>query len=460
VAHPSDLREGRQPPRPPLAGIRPPLPRRFRHVKSSGVGTAASHLTAFFSASVLILVLLLSGCTHTNQPESAPTTTSTSTALPAHPSTSPAPAQSIQLENDRWMSFGHFLIVNGDNEHDPLSHRGSVKLFHPKYGTVIIDATKLMHGEEVIFERYVSAGTGDAPTIAGIIETKTPSHDLQPAGTTAYAVQIDPATQSIRHKAEIGRYVEGDYHAPPDVLVGSTGSVVAYSSDAQTLVGLDVSTAKQVWTRPGQMIRAVYNAGGAIIQTIGAQLGGIGCHRDAVVDVATGQDVFVADGYDLQPDKTKKCAELSETVFPTAGIVGISADPSNHAGGTNYQSAGAYDFVHKQNLNLDPATKIADERSNLVVVRPNGKDYAIDVRDSVSGKTLYSIDEQKGEALQLHIVSFFNKQLWVKTTDEHLVVDAATGQTASRGWTTYPQQVADDWVLYSDGKFTRVGTAH
>jgi hypothetical protein len=353
------------------------------------------------------------------------------------------------------------LIVNGDdNRHDPLGYQGSAKLFHPKFGTIVIDATKLMPGENIIFERYVSSGTVDAPTIAGIIETKTPSRDLQPAGTNVYVVQIDPSTQSIRHKAEIGRYLEGDYHAPPDVLVGSKGDVVAFSSDPQTVVGLDVATTKKVWTRPGQMIRAVYNVGGAIIQTIGAQLAGIGCHRDAVVDVATGQDVFVADGFDLQPDKSKHCAELSETVFPAAGIIGISADPSNRAGGMNYQSADAYDFVHKQHLNLDPSTKMADERSNLVVVRPNGQDHAIDVRDSVSGKSLYSIDEQKGEALQLHIVSFFNKQLWVKTTDEHLVVDAATGQTVSRGWTAYPQQVADDWVLYSDGKFTYVGTAH
>jgi hypothetical protein len=365
------------------------------------------------------------------------------------------------LENDRWLSFGHFLIANSaDNEHDALGHQGSVNLFHPKYGTIIIDAAKLMPGENVVFERYASSGTADAPTIAGIIETKTPSHDLQPAGTTVYAVQIDPSTQSIRNEAEVGRYVEGDYHPAPDGLVGSKGSVVAYSSDPQTVVGFDVSTKKQVWSRPGEMIRGVFDAGGAIIQTAGAQLKGIGCHHDAVVDAATGQDVFVADGFDLQPDKNKSCAELSETVFPTAGIIGISADPSNGAGATNYQSADAYDFVHKQHLNLDPSTKMADEHSNLVVVSPNGQEYAIDVRDSVSGKTLYSIDEQKGEALQLHIVSFFNKQLWVKTTDEHLVVDAATGQTVSRGWTTYPEQVADDWVLYSDGKFTRVGTAH
>jgi hypothetical protein len=365
------------------------------------------------------------------------------------------------LENDRWLSFGHFLIVNSaDNDNDPLGHQGSVKLFHPKYGTIIIDATKLMPGENVIFERYVSSGTVDAPTIAGIIETKTPSHDLQPAGTNVYAVQIDPANQSIRHKAELGRYVEGDYHPPPDVLVGSQGSVVAYNTDPQTIVGLDVSTTKQVWSRPGQLTRAVYDAGGAIIQTIGTQLGGIGCHHDAVVDVATGEDIFVADGNDLQPDKNKKCAELSETAFSTAGIIGISANPSGRAEIANYQPAGAYDFVHKQHLNLDPSTKMADERSNLVVVSPNGQNFAIDVRDSVSGKTLYSINEQKGEALQLRIVAFFNKQLWVKTTDEHLVVDAATGQTASRGWTTYPAQVADDWVLYSDGKFTLVGTAH
>jgi hypothetical protein len=359
------------------------------------------------------------------------------------------------------VSFGHFLIVNGtDHERDPLGHQGSVKLFHPKYGSFIIDATKLMPGENVIFERYVSSGTADAPIIAGIIVTKTPSHDLQPAGTTFYAVQIDPSNQSIREKAQIGQYMEADYHAPPDTLVGSSGSIVAYNTDPQTIVGFDVSTKKQVWDRHGVIIKAIYDAGGAIIQTTSPQPGGIGCHRDAVVDVVTGQDIFVADGSDLQPDKNKKCAELSETVFPTAGIIGVSTDPSNRPGGTNYQAAGAYDFVHKQHLNLDPATKMADQRSNLVVVSPNGQKYAIDVRDSVSGKTLYSIDDRKGDALQLQIVSFFNKQLWVKTTDEHLVVNAETGQTASRGWTTYPQQVADDWVLYSDGKFTRVGTAH
>jgi hypothetical protein len=346
-----------------------------------------------------------------------------------------------------------------DHDHDPLGHQGSAKLFHPKYGTFIIDATKLMPGENVIFERYVSSGTADAPTIAGIVVIKTPSHDLQPAGTIFYAVQVDPSTQSIRQKAEVGHYVEADYHAPPDVLVGSNDSVVAYNTDPQTIVGFDVSTMKQVWSRPGVMIKAIYDAGGAIIQTTSGPPA-TGCHRDAVVDVSTGQDVFVADGHDLQPGKDKNCAELSETVFATAGIIGISAGSSDHAGLMNSQSAGAYDFVHKQHLNLDPSTKMADQCSNLVVVSPDGQKYAIDVRDSVSGKTLYSIDEQKGEALQLGVVAFYNRQLWVKTTDEQLVVDAATGQTVSRGWTTYPQQIADDWVLYSDGKFARVGTAH
>jgi hypothetical protein len=365
------------------------------------------------------------------------------------------------LEKDRWLSFGHFLIVNSvDHEQDPLGRQGSIKLFHPKYGSFILDATKLMPGENVIFERYASSGTAEAPTIAGIIEIKIPSHDLQPAGTIIYAVQIDPSTQSIRQKAEVGQYVEADYHPPPDILVGSTGSVVAYNTDPQTVVGFDVSTKKQLWSRPGVMIKAVYNAGGAIIQTTSGPPGATGCHRDAVVDIATGKDVFVADGRDLQPDKNKNCAELSETVFASAGIIGISASPGNHAGAANSQSAGAYDFVRKQHLNLDPATKMADQRSNLVVVSPNGQKYAIDVRDSVSGKIVNSIDEQNGEALQLGVVAFFNKQLWVKTTDEQLVVDAATGQTVSRGWTTYPQQVADDWVLYSDGKFTHVGTAH
>jgi hypothetical protein len=365
------------------------------------------------------------------------------------------------LEKDRWLSFGHFLIVNSvDHEQDPLGRQGSIKLFHPKYGSFILDATKLMPGENVIFERYASSGTADAPTIAGIIEIKTPSHDLQPAGTIIYAVQIDPSTQSIRQKAEVGQYVEADYHPPPDILVGSTGSVLAYNTGPQTVVGFDVSTKKQLWSRPGVIIKAVYDAGGAIIQTTSGPPGATGCHRDAVVDITTGKDIFVADGRDLQPDKSKNCAQLSETVFAPAGIIGISAAPGDQAGAAHPQSVGAYDFVRKQRLNLDPATKMADQRSNLVVVSPNGQKYAIDVRDSVSGKTVNSIDEQKGAALQLGVVAFFNNQLWVKTTDEQLVVDATTGQTVSRGWTTYPQQVADDWVLYSDGKFTHVGTAH
>jgi hypothetical protein len=49
----------------------------------------------------------------------------------------------------------------------------------------------------------------------------------------------------------------------------------------------------------------------------------------------------------------------------------------------------------------------------------------------------------------------FDKKLWVETTDEKLIVDATTGATLQRGWTSYPTYVVDDWVLYSDSHAER-----
>lgn len=88
---------------------------------------------------------------------------------------------------------------------------------------------------------------------------------------------------------------------------------------------------------------------------------------------------------------------------------------------------------------------------------PESRDSAnaFEVRDSLTGDLVYAMPRDKAAALNFRVRSLFNKQLFVETTDEKLVVDATNGSTISRGWQSMPVAVADSWVLYSDGKFVK-----
>lgn len=169
----------------------------------------------------------------------------------------------------------------------------------------------------------------------------------------------------------------------------------------------------------------------------------------SIVDVSSGADVFVADGRALAGPRDN-CADLTDMTFPSAGVIGVSM--SNRDG---RKPVDAYDFANHRKVQVPPETKWADPRSSLIGVNTGGKDYAYETHDSVTGGTLFAVSVEKGEALNFMVKQLFNKQLFVETTDEKLVVDASTGATLSRGWTAYPVEMADDWVLDSDGKFAK-----
>lgn len=386
----------------------------------------------------------------------SPSEPTTETSAAAGPSTKPSPPTSIQLKEDSWSSFGHFLIakVFANNDHDQLGHEGSTTLFHPENGEIDLDAKALLPDADVTYERYASSGPTENPYIAGIFKVRVPSHDLEPEATVVYAAQIDPATITIRKKAEVGRYGDGQSAPSIGALVGTPGDVVAWSADG-TASAYDFATTKLAWSRPGNLTNSTFGSGGAVLDIEStAKAGGVDCPHTAIVDVVTGSDIFDADTFAMKVDE-HYCGRLKDTVFPTVGLVALLYNPENKAGTNYYRPAAGYDFVHRQNLVVGPSTDYADERSTLVGVKPEEGENAFEVRDSLTGNLVYAMAREKADALNFRVVNLFDKQLFVETTDEKLVVDATNGQTVSKDWGAIPTAVADSWVLYSDGKFVR-----
>jgi len=396
--------------------------------------------------------------THSVSSAASPTSLAqeTVTHLPPAPPPPPAP---MHLDEDTWNPFGHFLIGLGGIKmvgdfsagyipQNPSEVSTGLEFLHPKWGRFKLPKDLLGKpatdpAGEVTGVLFASSGSVDAPYIAGIVTVREPSHDLVPASTVEYAVRIDPGAISQIKKAEIGRHPDGTPYERIDKLVGSPGETIAWSAGSTTTVGFDLATMKQTWTHPGGIYSAVFDSGGVLIRQH------ISCEVYSAVDVATGAEIFVADGRALATTH-ENCANLHEVVFPTAGIVGVWM--SNHDGRKPFDG---YDFVHHTKVIIGPETKWADPRSSLIGADTDGKSYVYETRDRNTGQTLFTMPEDKGNALQFRVTQLFNKQLFVETTNEKLVVDAATGATVSRGWTSYPVDVADDWVLYSDGTFAK-----
>ncbi|OKH84598.1 hypothetical protein EB75_03515 [Mycobacterium sp. ST-F2] len=404
------------------------------------------------------VALLLAGC---GQPAQTPKVTSVKSSAQKATTTASAPPAaptSLQLKADSWLSYGHFLIESrfGQNDYDGRGHEGTVTLFHPAYGEIDLDAKNLLPGDDVTYQRYASSGPVDNPYIAGIFEVRVPSHDLEPEATVVYLAQIDPKTKKISKKAEVGRYGDGQQAPSIGLLAGTTGDVVAWGT-GDTATGYDFAASKQAWSRPGRLDNATFGTGGAVLDIPSTtRAGGVGCPHQAIIDLATGADIFDADTFAMKTND-KYCGSLRQTVFSAVGLVALIYNPENKAGAEYYHPAAAYDFVHRRNLVIGPSTEFADERSPLVGVVPESRDSAnaFEVRDSLTGDLVYAMPRDKAAALNFRVRSLFNKQLFVETTDEKLVVDATNGSTISRGWQSMPVAVADSWVLYSDGKFVK-----
>ena len=427
-----------------------------RTIRGEGPLPPVRRIRFLTAATTAALSLTLSGCgtpERAQEPAAAESSTATTTApSPAEPA---APTV-FRFEEDQWSPFGHFLIakVFAQNDDDHRGHGGPVTLFHPEHGEFELDAEELLPGQEVTAQRFASSGTVEHPYVAGIFQVRVPAHDLEPEATVVYLAQIDPATRTIRKKAEVARYGDGQQVPPIDALVGTPGDVVAWNSDS-TVSGYDFAADTTAWTRPGYLANATFDSGGGLLRLAAAgKVSGLGCPHEAIVDLATGEDIFDANTLDMKTEENY-CGTLRHIVWPSTGTIALLFNPVNKGGAMFYRPAAAYDFVHRQPLVIGPGTSIDDPRSTLIGVDPVEGDNGYEIRDAVTGDLVYAVPRKRADALNLEVVALLDKKLYVKTTDEKLLLDATNGETISRGWQSYPVAVSDSWGLYSDGRFVK-----
>ena len=415
------------------------------------------------------VTLLASGCSGSPPPET-PSAGQEPTGSPSNTSTTAAAPErtTVQLDpDDKYMAFGHFLLKPGLSQGNSFYTVGKTELYLPGHGSVTLDAESLLPGQKVLGQWYASAGTRENPRVVAVIEVSEPARDLKPPSTVVNLVDIDPKTERADNKVEVRRYDTpgtSNESGATGGLAGSSGNVVAislhdpaaFSAPWQT-VGFDLAAGNEVWSKPGRLTQAVSMGDGALISHIGSNSSdadrdsSLVCSRDLLTNIATGQEVAVAGGEYTRPGGTAvNCFDLKAMAFPASGILAVNVDGVRDGVNRSVETT-AYDFRANRPAKLEPDTKQADERSNLIMV----EGYAgrpIDIRDSESGQVVHTFDETTILNVDLRASRLFDKKLWVETTDEKLVLDATNGSTLERGWTSYPTYEVDDWVLYSDGR--------
>lgn len=384
----------------------------------------------------------------TQEPASAAPAVTTD---PPTPTETPTPTMAATNIGADYTPFGHFLIKSRGAERDWVDV--PTEFYVVGTGPVTVAASTLLPGKEITAEAYTSVGTEAKPMIAGAVEYRAPASGLEPEKYVTVLLAIDPATADAVKQTEVLRQ---DTKNHPQNLTGSrTGTEVAFSvytgiSDAPgKTMAYDVMSGKKLWERNGFGHANVFGA--LTIMGDGKPVAGGKCPRATGVDVATGRDLFSVDFSDLNPADCGRPA-IGSSAFGTfdpgmsekllyVRISGSTSKPS------------AFNAITGAPVQLPAGLLAADPRSSLVVGQPSGTQdpKPFIVTDAATGDVKYTLDAARVGKLQASVDSLYAGKLYLKTTDQHPVVDVATGKTIIDNAPRYPVGAVDSWTYWSDG---------
>lgn len=382
-------------------------------------------------------------------PETSAPVSSPAATVTRSPSPTPSPTMTRTNVGKGLEPFGHFLVTAGRSEGQTWVHRKAD--FHViGKGPVTIEAEALLPGKEITVAYFTSTGTEAKPLIGAVIEYRAPASGLDPEKYVTVLMAIDPATGSVLKQTEVLRE---DRSGGVKTFAGSSDSTAVafsvdgfYMSDGVTrTTAYDVMTGERLWQRDGYSRANVFGALTLEVDGRGMNSGGEPCPRAVGVDIATGKDLFSVDHADVVPESI--CHNVS---------VGASDLMYTHVG----VSSGSPAFNSRTGapVTLPDDLLAADPRSSLVVGSPNAAyqaDVPFIVTDAATGEVKYTLDAVTAGKLRATVDALYDGKLYLKTSDQHPVVDVATGKTITDNATEYPVGAVDSWTYWSDGRLEK-----
>ena len=370
-----------------------------------------------------------------------------------------------------WDVLGDLLVKGGYTQGQSLASRGPVSVFGVEFGEVAIDAVTLFPVEDIRSQSWTVAGKMGRQYVVGLVETRVAAKGLDPEEfvMSLVTLDLDSGVTSIRGQHEIASSACDVAYGP---LVGSYGDVIALEQffpsssgecNQQVFVyGYDALTGKRVWEKDAWLASLVYEAI-TVANSVPTGRYGAACITYRGVDVATGRDTWVFD------------AGKQAVIDGYCGSTGIVDYVGN---GAAYSRRSQHDYsVHVSVAHAREMSRDFDARTGaqITVIQPfqyfdpltkyglmygqsfgSGREDGLIVYDTVSGKTIYEIDVERMTSLDARAEALFGGRLFLTTSDQHLEIDAKSGDIVSESNSAYPIALVGEYAYFSNGKLVPI----
>jgi len=378
------------------------------------------------------------------------------TVTPEAAASSPAQdAPIVPILSENATSLGS-LFVDRNYAFGDTSQRGGYATgpttFESVWGSFEVSAEDLFPEGEIEYEAYSVGGTESDPLVVGLVVVRNPAQGLDPEYFETSVIQINMAGTLVASTP----VAESDKLDKPRHVVGAVDSdaIISIKYDggetAPDTIAYSTTDGSVIWEDNGYALAYTRNS------VVVVEDGGDGCTSEVkVIQNATG-NVLRSIGAEEYP---ADCLAFSPIWRVGAAVLVPSAVAERYF--DLRFSEGAHDFpdvvVDSRTGELAslPATvAFADPLSTLVV-----SDWSpLIVMDAASGEEVFSLSEERSEALGADALFLLDRKLYLETTDAVLVIDCDSGEVTDDNASSYPIDFAGGIVKMADGTAQLLGS--
>lgn len=375
------------------------------------------------------------------QPSASPLAPTAATA-PSSQALTPTPTatpKSAYMLDGSYTAMGHFLR-HGDSF---IGNSSSATVFLPGTGIITLSSASLFADKSMTAWDIASIGTVDDPEIGILVDYRVPAQGLEPEKYRAGVAAYSPKTQSIGPIRTIAEASGPD--GLPNRILESAGNVIAVaaSGSQQTarIEGYDAMTGSKIWAEQGYYVADSFTSktgSGVVSMWYRPSEPDPGlCDRAIVVDVASGKIVKQTD-----EKPNPGCSGVGQYEILAPGRAGF--------------------FPYTPGQDFRPACVILSTGAGCALTGkersdPSGREaFRSDnaffgVVDSDTGNPIWSLPVDKAKALSPSFHTLNGDYLYIRTTDQEVVVNVKDGTSSTNSSGDYPLANVDGWVLWHSG---------